>query len=313
MTEPAAAIDALYALPLDGFISARDALAKELTRAGDKKTAAEVKKLKKPSVPSWTLNQLRRRHGEDVDVFLSASDRLFRAQLRMMAGEGDDDFRAATKEQRAALQVLLDRVPQILSEAGHDASRTFVDRIAKTLRATALDEAARAKLVAGRLVEDLEDGGFDALTAQLGASVAPAPSRPSPAVEARRIADEARRVAVGAEREALRATLAEARDAERAAREHLRAIERAAAELRPRVEEVRKRWDAARAVEAERRAALAAAEADRRIVEEQRDAELKRLAEAERAADEARARVIAATEAAREADRALAASTSGDG
>ncbi len=311
-----AAIDALHALPLEGFTAARDALAKALAKAGDKPGAAEVKKLKKPTVPSWALNQLSRRHHDEVEVFVAASDRLVRAQLRMMAGGGDDDFAAATRDQRALLQGLIERAGVILSSAGHDPSRALLDRVARTLRATALDEGARAKLIAGRLVEDVEEGGFDALTLQLGAPSAPAPPPPPRALHAvpdprpeaaSEVApsDERPRAAARAELEAARSVLTAAREAERAARAHLRDVERATAELRTTFETSRVTWDAAKKVEAERRAALEAAEAERRRVEAHKDAAAKSLDAAERSADEARARVIAATEAARDADRAL--------
>jgi hypothetical protein len=47
-------VDRLYELPLDEFVAARDALAKE------RKDPA-VKKLRKPTVPAWAVNQLARR------------------------------------------------------------------------------------------------------------------------------------------------------------------------------------------------------------------------------------------------------------
>src|SRR5439155_7398313 len=52
-----AEVEALYGLPLDEFTRARDALAKERTRAGDKAAAADVKALRKPSLTAWALNQ----------------------------------------------------------------------------------------------------------------------------------------------------------------------------------------------------------------------------------------------------------------
>ena len=43
-------VDELYALPLDQFTAARNALAKRLKKEGDKEAAATVQTLKKPSV-----------------------------------------------------------------------------------------------------------------------------------------------------------------------------------------------------------------------------------------------------------------------
>ena len=57
--------DRLYAGPADGFTDARNAAAKGVE---DKALAAQVKKLKKPSVAAWSVNLLVRRE--------SAADRL---------------------------------------------------------------------------------------------------------------------------------------------------------------------------------------------------------------------------------------------
>ncbi len=53
-----ARIDALHALPLDEFTSARDELACRLRREGDADGGAEVKRLRRPSVAAWALGEL---------------------------------------------------------------------------------------------------------------------------------------------------------------------------------------------------------------------------------------------------------------
>ena len=84
-----AQIDALYGLPLEEFTPARNQLAQELRRARRRVSCAEqVKRLRKPSVAAWTLNQLRRRHPELVDGLLEAGLRLREAQERLLA-EGE--------------------------------------------------------------------------------------------------------------------------------------------------------------------------------------------------------------------------------
>jgi hypothetical protein len=52
--------DDLYALPLEEFTAARNELARSLKAAGDADEAARVKKLKKPPVSAWAVNQLAR-------------------------------------------------------------------------------------------------------------------------------------------------------------------------------------------------------------------------------------------------------------
>jgi hypothetical protein len=49
---------ALYTLPLDDFIRARNSLAKQLADAGNSEEAQRVKGLRKPNVTAWAVNQL---------------------------------------------------------------------------------------------------------------------------------------------------------------------------------------------------------------------------------------------------------------
>lgn len=52
------AIAALYRAPLDQFVAERKRLASELTRAGDKSSAALLAKHARPSVSAWAVNRL---------------------------------------------------------------------------------------------------------------------------------------------------------------------------------------------------------------------------------------------------------------
>ncbi|HEX6680343.1 MAG TPA: hypothetical protein VF063_06830 [Gaiellaceae bacterium] len=125
-----------------------------------------------------------------------------------------------------------------------------MERIAKTLDAAALDEGSRFLLRAGRLTEEVEPLGFDALA---GMSVTPAKGRRAGAKskpKAGAVA-EARRLLQDAQREARE----RAREATHAEREADRA-ESAAAKARGGAREARERADAAEAAVAEAQAAL---------------------------------------------------------
>src|SRR4051812_41302335 len=91
-----AALDDLYAAPLEEFIERRDALAKQLKAAGDKDGAAEVKKAHKPTQAAHALNQLSR----DAKGELEA---LFEAGRALASGK---DFKASLERQRAALEAV---------------------------------------------------------------------------------------------------------------------------------------------------------------------------------------------------------------
>lgn len=181
MAKDANPIDGLYDRPLSEFVAARNALAKELSKRGDKAKAAEVKALVKPSSSAFALNQVVRKHREEMTAFLRSSDRLARAQLRAMSGSGtQEDFQAAVAEQRDALEAVLQLAAPILEEAGQSAKRPVLEKIARTMRAIVLDESQRDLLEAGRLSAELLDQGFDALAAALGAGVAARPDNVVP-------------------------------------------------------------------------------------------------------------------------------------
>jgi hypothetical protein len=151
-----AELDNLYAgLPAE-FTRARDDLAQRLKQAGQVAAAADVKQLRKPTVPLWAVNQLARRHPDDVRALLDAGERLRVAQQAALRGEGEE-LRAATAEERKVLHGLTQLGAEVLREAGHSADPK---RIADTLRAAAVDEAGRELLRRGRLSEELEASGF---------------------------------------------------------------------------------------------------------------------------------------------------------
>jgi hypothetical protein len=239
-------VAALYELAPEEFIAARDRLAKELREGGDRDGAADVRKLKRPSMAAWVLNQLVRRHGAEVEELISAGQRLREAQRAALEG-GD---RSALREAGAARRTLTDRLVDlsrdILTEAGHAASRTHLDRVERTLQAATLSEEAAAELRGGTLERELEPP--EALEA-LGVWDLPEPTPLAPrgerverrAAEARKAEEEAE----AAEEEARRVARA-AEEAERAADEARRAAKRAAStaeRARRQAEDLRKRAD----------------------------------------------------------------------
>mgnify|MGYP001176960089 CR=1 FL=1 len=62
-------IDQLYQLPLDEFTVARNALAKD-------SGASEIKKLEKPNLAAWTVNQLYWRNRKAYDEVTKAAERM---------------------------------------------------------------------------------------------------------------------------------------------------------------------------------------------------------------------------------------------
>ena len=156
MIDLEAEIDALYAAPLDQFTAARNDLAARLEKEGDQEAAMRTKKLKKPSVSAWAVNQLARTREIDLARMLKAGEALEKAQQAVLSGK-PADFEKARKEEGAAVRVLREAAREVLPSV----SAAILDRIAQTLRVASTAEG-RARLKEGRLTEDLEPAGFEA-------------------------------------------------------------------------------------------------------------------------------------------------------
>jgi hypothetical protein len=156
-------IDELFALPLDEFTAARNALAKRLKQEGEADAAEQVRTLQKPSVAAWAVNQLARRDPEAVRSLLNVAARLRNAQERSLKGDRTaEELRAAQAEEREIIRQLTRGAESVLRAAGRPASGTTLERVASLLRAAAVDEPGRSTLRDGRLSGDVEVSGFDA-------------------------------------------------------------------------------------------------------------------------------------------------------
>ena len=271
--EPADA-DGLYALPLAEFTAARNALAKQLVRDGDKAGAAEVKRLPKPSRTAWALNQLARGRPGDVEELIAAGRRLREAQQRALDGDAGD-LREATRAEHAQVGRLLDLALALLGEGAGGA-----ERLRATLHAAATGSEAAELLRRGRLVADIEASGFGLEgLAELDRRPRPPRSeehRPATPVDA---GGDGRPSEDEAGRRAREAAEAEAEAAERAHRRARKEADREAERLRREAERTRERahrlLEEAERLERQARqargeaetAADAAAEAEQRAVE----------------------------------------------
>lgn len=151
LTADDARVDELYALPLDQFVAARDALAKELRAAKDREGAAAVKALRKPSAAAAAVNHLARRSPGAVERLLALGDELRRAQRRALSGAAASELRDATRALRAAIDA---------AAADTGAAPSQHDRVVDTLFAAVTTDEHREDLVGGRLTTDLEPAPF---------------------------------------------------------------------------------------------------------------------------------------------------------
>ena len=249
-------LDRLYALEPGAFVPERERLVRELRDEGRREEAQEVKRLRKPTVPAWVINQLARQERREIDLLLDAGHRLREAQKGLLAGEDRRSLDEARQTERDALEKLRRAAGRILAEGGRGSDVTL-NRIMSSLAAAAVSSEGRELLARGRLSEELDPAGFEALDPLAGKASAPraSPRRRKPEADRKRI-EEARN------------RLREARERAKTAEKDLRAAERAAEKARR---------DLARAEEGTRKSETAAAEARSAVEQAEQD-----LREAER-------------------------------
>jgi hypothetical protein len=288
-------IDALFQLPLGEFTAARNALAARLKKSGRADEAERVKAIPKAPAPAWAVNQLYWRHPKDVDALLDVGEKFRKAQAAQLAGK-NADVRNLLNERREILSKLMTRASGILREAGHAQSPDATRRIATTLESLAAwghtDGAPRA----GRLIDDLDPPGFEAL-----AALVPRPGGGKDASEPSRLlqfrqAERARRASAKAAEDDAEQR-ARAREAVGAAEKQLREAQRDAERAEAALKKAAAR---AKALEQEKH------EVERRLEKLQEDAQAASR-EARRVAEQAEEAAQAVTDAERELEKARAA------
>jgi hypothetical protein len=223
-------IDRLYELPLGEFTAARDGAVKQLRAEGRRDLADQVKQLRKPAVAVWIVNRLAHERALDVQRLLKAGEALTKSQVEAARGNAPERFTQARREEQRALERLADAARELAEREALGASG--IERAIQTLRAASLTAEGRKLLKRGRLTEELEPPGFDALSAAPRRTKGPAKptERKDDREERRRVLKEARE-RVGQlrseERDLAKAARAAQREAERAEREAAAARKRA--------------------------------------------------------------------------------------
>jgi hypothetical protein len=154
--ELTAIADALYAGSADDFTDARNRAAKDV---GDKDLAAQVKKLKKPSVAAWAVNLLVRRESEQIDTVLGLAGQL-RAAAEALDGE---ELRALTRQRRQLTTALASSARSLARDAGVRLTGPVVDQVEGILTAAMLDEVAAQVVRTGRVVTAFTSTGVSEL------------------------------------------------------------------------------------------------------------------------------------------------------
>ncbi len=148
--------DRLYAGPADGFTDARNAAAREVD---DKALAAQVKKLKKPSVAAWSINLLVRRESAQIDSVLELAESL-RAAAEALDG---DELRALTRQRRQLTTALASTARSLAREAGVRLTGPVVEQVEGMLNAAMLDPVAAQVVRTGRVLSAFTSTGVSEL------------------------------------------------------------------------------------------------------------------------------------------------------
>jgi hypothetical protein len=254
------ALDALYQLPLDQFTAARNTLAKDSGNAA-------IKKLDKPTLPAWAVNQLYWRERKLYDEVIKTSTQVRTAYKQMLEGK-DADVRAADAFHAEAMRRAKEAIRRILSDAGHPASDAVMTPVSETLDALPTTDEP------GHLTRPLRRTGFEALQ---GVTITAKAKPPAPKTEPKKPAAdesdkdrrkrEADQQALAMNKERLRFAEAAEREAEAAVDRARRAVERAE-KTRERIE---KELEEAAAAESAARKELSASEAAYAKAQAERD------------------------------------------
>ena len=157
-------LDALFQLPLSEFTGARNALASRLQKSGRKEEAEQVRRLTKPPVSAWVVNQLFWKERTWFDRLLASGAKLRQAQAAGLAGK-PINVHDPLKAQREALNELSRQAAMFLSRDGHAPSPDVLRRVTLDLQGLAAQDASGDGPAPGRLTADVEATGFDALAA----------------------------------------------------------------------------------------------------------------------------------------------------
>jgi hypothetical protein len=149
-------LNELFKLPLAEFTAARNALAARLKQSGRANDANLVKTLAKPSVSTWTVNQLYWNHRDAFERLLAAGQRFRKAQTSGKVA----DMRGSLDARREVLLDLSDLAAALLRDAGHSPAPDTIHRVTTTLEAISANADGPTL---GRLSQDVDPPGFESL------------------------------------------------------------------------------------------------------------------------------------------------------
>ncbi len=145
-------VDELYGGSRDNFLPTRTERAKQARAAGDRELAVRIAALRKPTVGAWLVNQVVRRHPEQVAALDDLAERMRAAHQH---GDGDR-IRAAGRDRQALLRDLDALVREIAAADGLRIGADAAGQVATTFQAALVDPAALRVVRTGALAATVE-------------------------------------------------------------------------------------------------------------------------------------------------------------
>jgi hypothetical protein len=150
------ALQALYAVEPDAFMAARRERVAAARAGGDRDSATEIGRLRKPTVAAWSMNLLARQAPEVVDDLVALGARMRTAQARLDA--------ATLTALRPERDEMVRRFVGAATDLARGSGRTLAPAALEDIRATAVaalaDEGASTAVSSGQLTRALSYSGF---------------------------------------------------------------------------------------------------------------------------------------------------------
>lgn len=146
----------LYRTDPDRFVAERDRHVADAREAGDKETAERLRRLRRPALAAWALNNLRHADPDRVNQLFDLGEQV-RAAQRALRG---DDLRGLGRQRDDLLDALTRRAASLAEQAGHPLSATTTEQVRQTLTAALSDPEAAQRLSEATLTKPVEYSGF---------------------------------------------------------------------------------------------------------------------------------------------------------
>jgi DNA repair exonuclease SbcCD ATPase subunit len=160
---PADLLDRLYTTPPERFIAARDEAVTAARRAGDRRTAEAIGKLRKPTVAAWLVNLLARNRSDLIEELLALGSALRSAQHDLRG----DELRELSGQRRAMIGKLVGQARALARGSGRESR--------DALPLAEVEATLSAALSEPEVAEAVRDGMLTRATGYAGFGETPKP------------------------------------------------------------------------------------------------------------------------------------------